>query len=83
MRLFAKKRRDVSVARRKQARELRNWRLSAQRVTRTWNAWIAAEHNERPMRYHAYVMALAEEELAAAAVERMVRLGKVEQLRRA
>ena len=59
---------------RSQARELRSWRESAQRVTRTWNAWLAAEVPERGGRYRAYEEALAEEERAAAQVERMLQL---------
>ena len=59
---------------RSQARELRSWRESAQRVTRAWNAWLAAEVPERGGRYRAYEEALAEEERAAAQVERTLQL---------
>ena len=58
-----------------QTRELHDWRRSAQRVTRAWNAWLAAESGDRASRYRAYVAALADEERAAAEVERMVDLG--------
>ena len=53
---------------------LQEWRRSAQRVTRAWNAWIAAETRDRAMRYRIFVAALADEERAAAEVERMVEL---------
>jgi hypothetical protein len=48
------------------------WRGSAQRVTRAWNAWLAADRPERGGRYRADEEALAEEERAAARVERML-----------
>jgi hypothetical protein len=55
-----------------QTQQLQDWRRSAQRVTRAWNAWLAADRRERAIRYHAFVAALADEERAAAEVERMV-----------
>ena len=58
----------------RQSQQLQDWRRSAQRVTRAWNAWLAAESRDRPLRYLAFVAALAEEERAAAEVERMVDL---------
>ena len=58
----------------RQTQQLQDWRRSAQRVTRTWNAWLAAERRDRAVRYHAFVAALGEEERAAAEVERMVEL---------
>ncbi|HWJ50299.1 MAG TPA: hypothetical protein VNR42_04720 [Solirubrobacteraceae bacterium] len=54
--------------------QLQEWRRSAQRVTRAWNAWIAAETRDRAMRYRIFVAALADEERAAAEVKRMVEL---------
>ena len=57
-----------------QTQQLQDWRRSAQRVTRAWNAWLAADRRDRAMRYHAFVAALADEERAAAEVERMVDL---------
>lgn len=51
---------------------LREWRSSAQRVSRAWDAWLAAEGHERSLRYGALVSALADEERAAAEVERIV-----------
>ena len=54
------------------------WRRSAQRVTRAWNAWLAAERRDRSVRYRAFVAALAEEERAAAELERMVDLAAAE-----
>jgi predicted TIM-barrel fold metal-dependent hydrolase len=55
-----------------QTQQLQDWRRSAQRVTRAWNAWLAAESRDRAIRYRAFVAALADEERAAAEVERMV-----------
>lgn len=48
------------------------WRRSAQRVTRAWNEWLAADRSDRPDIYRCYLTALAEEERAAAEVERVV-----------
>lgn len=56
-----------------QAEQLHDWRRSAQKVTRAWNAWLAAEVRDRDARYGDYEAALAAEELAAARVERMLR----------
>jgi predicted TIM-barrel fold metal-dependent hydrolase len=55
-----------------QTQRLEDWRRSAQRVTRAWNAWLAAESREAEARYRAFVAALADEERAAAEIERMV-----------
>jgi hypothetical protein len=60
-----------------QTRQLQDWRRAAQRVTRAWNAWLAADWRDRGMRYGIFVAALADEEKAAAEVERMVDLGDV------
>jgi predicted TIM-barrel fold metal-dependent hydrolase len=57
-----------------QTQQLQDWRRSAQRVTRAWNAWLAAERRDRAIRYRAFVAALADEERAAAEVERIVDL---------
>jgi hypothetical protein len=57
------------------------WRGSAQRVTRAWNAWLAADRPERGGRYRAYEEALAEEERAAARVERMLELAAADSKR--
>jgi hypothetical protein len=62
-----------------QPQQLHDWRRSAQRVTRAWNAWLAAERRDRTIRYSVFVAALAEEERAAAEVERMVDLADVRQ----
>jgi hypothetical protein len=51
---------------------LQDWRRSAQRVTRAWNSWLAAEHADRRDRYLAYVSALADEELRAAEVQSLI-----------
>lgn len=48
-----------------QTRELMEWRRLAQRVTRAWNAWLAADRRDRGVRYRAFVAALADEERAA------------------
>jgi hypothetical protein len=55
-----------------QARQWLAWRGCAQRVTRAWNEWLAADSRQRPARYRCYLSALAEEEQAAAEVERIV-----------
>jgi hypothetical protein len=60
-----------------QPEQLHEWRRSAQRVTRAWNAWLAAESRDRAIRYSVFVAALADEERAAAEVERMVDLDDV------
>ena len=52
----------------------RAWRCAAQKATRAWNEWLAADRRERPARYLCYVSALAEEEQAAVEVARGVRL---------
>ncbi len=49
---------------------LMEWRRSAQRVTRAWNAWLAAERRDRGERYRAFVAARADEERVATEVER-------------
>lgn len=56
----------------RQTQQLEDWRRSAQRVTRAWNAWLAADGRDRAARYGAFVVALAEEERAAAEVRRMI-----------
>jgi heme oxygenase len=48
------------------------WRRAAQRLTRAWNAWLAVGGSDRGVRYRAFEAALADEERAAAEVERMV-----------
>jgi hypothetical protein len=52
----------------------RAWRCAAQKATRAWNQWLAADGRERPERYRAYVSALDEEEQAAGELERAVNL---------
>jgi hypothetical protein len=58
-----------------QSRQWQAWRLSAQKVTRTWNEWLAADARQRAASYGCYISALAEEERAAAEIELIVRLG--------
>ena len=60
-----------------QTRQLQDWRRSAQRVTRAWNAWLAADRRDRGMRYGIFVAALADEERAATEIERTVDLTDV------
>lgn len=59
----------------RQSQQLEDRRRSAQRVTRAWNSWLAADSGDRPIRYQRFVAALADEERAASEVERMVDLG--------
>jgi hypothetical protein len=59
----------------RQTQQLAEWRRSAQRVARAWNAWLAADGPDRPIRYRVFEAALADEERAAGEVERMVYLG--------
>jgi hypothetical protein len=63
----------------RQTRQLMEWRRSAQRVTRAWHAWLAAERRDRGERYSALVAALAEEETAAVEVERIIDLAEARQ----
>jgi len=58
-----------------QSRQWDSWRRSAQKVTRAWNAWLAADGDKRPELFGCYVRALTEEEPAAAELERMLHLG--------
>ena len=55
-----------------EAQRLGEWRRSAQRVTRTWNAWLAAESRDRGAWYGAFIAALADEERAAAELQRVI-----------
>jgi hypothetical protein len=59
--------------------QLQAWRRAAQRVTRAWNGWLAADSRDRAVRYRVFVAALADEERAAAEVERIVDLADVGQ----
>jgi hypothetical protein len=52
------------------SREWLAWWRSAQRVSRAWNEWLAADSSRRPDTYHHYLSALAAEERAAAELER-------------
>jgi hypothetical protein len=63
----------------RQTRQLIEWRRSAQRVTRAWHAWLAAESRDRGERYRAFEAALAEEERAATEVERIIDLAEARQ----
>ena len=57
-----------------QSREWQAWRQSAQKVTRTWNEWLAAEGRQRAACYTRHISALTEEERAAAEIELSVKL---------
>ena len=61
----------VSEATARQSRQWLAWRRSAQRATRTWNEWLAADRRQRDNIYRCYVAALAEEERAAAELSRL------------
>ena len=61
-----------------QTQQLTEWRLSAQRVTRAWNAWLASEGRDRSVRYRAFVAALDDEERAAVEIERIIGLADAE-----
>ena len=50
----------------------RAWRRAAQKATRAWNEWLAADGRERPELYRCYASALAEEEQAAVEIKRTV-----------
>jgi hypothetical protein len=52
----------------------RAWRSAAQKTTRGWNEWLAADSRERSELFHCFVCALAEEEQAAVAIERAINL---------
>jgi hypothetical protein len=53
-----------------------NARSGAQKVTRAWSEWLAADRGVRAELWHCYLSALAEEERAAAALERTVDIGQ-------
>lgn len=53
---------------------LERWRISEQRVWRSWRAWLAADAPQSATRYRLLLMAMAEEEKAAAAFELLVRM---------
>ena len=61
-----------AVTRPAEAEQLIEWRRSAQRVTRAWNAWLAAASRDHDARYRVFVAALADETRAAAKLERMI-----------
>ena len=54
--------------------EWRSWRRAAQKVTRLWNEWLAADDPIHEDRYRRYLSALAEEERAAASLEHRLKL---------
>ena len=56
----------------RQSRLWRAWRRSAQKVTRTWNEWLAADSRDDAEFYRRYTSALDHEERAAAEIEGML-----------
>ena len=63
-----------------QPEQWQTWRRAAQRVSRAWNEWLAADGRDRLELYRRYVGALAEEERAAAALERVLYGGQAQEL---
>jgi hypothetical protein len=57
-----------------QSQQWDSWWHAAQKVTRAWNEWLAADRRERTELWRCYVSALDGEERAAAEVERQVNL---------
>ncbi len=53
---------------------LERWRRSEQRVWRSWRAWLAADTHDSATCYRLLLLALAEEEKAAAAFELLARM---------
>ncbi len=53
---------------------LERWRRSEQRVWHSWKAWLAADARDSSTCYRVLLLALAEEEKAAAAFELLVRM---------
>jgi hypothetical protein len=58
-----------------QSRQWQAWRLSAQKVTRTWNEWLAADGHQRAASYSCYISVLTEDGRAAAEIELIVKRG--------
>ena len=56
----------------RQSQQLMEWRRSAQRVTRAWNAWLSRSRARSPRLHCAFAVALADEERAAMEIERMI-----------
>jgi hypothetical protein len=63
---------DEAVER--QSRQWQTWRRSAQKVTRAWHEWLAADGRHRAAFYRRYISALTEEERAAAELELIINL---------
>jgi hypothetical protein len=63
---------DVRGSETEEARTWTAWRRSAQKVTRAWNEWLAADHRSPSDRYRRYLSALGEEERAAVELARVV-----------
>ena len=63
---------DEGAGRRSQ--QSTEWRRCAQKVRRAWNEWLAADRGVRAERWLCYLSALAEEERAAAELERTVNI---------
>ena len=54
------------------AAELEQWRVAAQQVALAWQVWLAADSPDRARAHASYLEALAEEELAALRVQRVL-----------
>ena len=54
------------------SRQWHAWRRSAQKVTRTWHEWLAADRCDDAEFYRRYTCALDQEERAAVEIEQMV-----------
>jgi hypothetical protein len=65
---MARRIQDVAALGPREADALEAWREAAKRVTRAWNAWLAAEPSERAQAHAAYVEALHAEDQAAGRV---------------
>ena len=65
---MARRIQDIAGFEPREAEALEAWRAAAKRVTRAWNAWLAAEPSERAQAHAAYVEALHAEDQAAGRV---------------
>jgi hypothetical protein len=73
---------DVTEPAEPQSPPWQSWRCCAQKVTRSWNEWLAAvDGRDRVELYRRYVSALDDEEHAAAEIERAISLTPARQTR--
>ncbi|MGO9790219.1 MAG: hypothetical protein ACLP8S_12205 [Solirubrobacteraceae bacterium] len=61
----------------RQSREWDAWRRSAQKATRAWNEWLAADHRAGAALWRCYIASADEEERTAMELERSVNRGVV------